>query len=100
MFYILKEMFGNDNFSSIDSEISNNHSANNMGGGIMINDESNVDIKNTTISYNSARTGGGIGAFGYVSLRDVEIINNEAVSISGNINEEIILIKWEIEKIS
>ena len=29
-----------------------------------------------------------------------KIINNEAVSISGNINEEIILIKWEIEKIS
>ena len=29
-----------------------------------------------------------------------KIINNEAVSISGNISEDIILIKWEIEKVS
>jgi len=29
-----------------------------------------------------------------------KIINNESVSISGNINEEIISIKWEIERVS
>jgi len=29
-----------------------------------------------------------------------KIINNESVSISGNINKEIILIKWEIERVS
>jgi len=29
-----------------------------------------------------------------------KIINNESVSISGNISEEIILIKWEIERVS
>ncbi len=29
-----------------------------------------------------------------------KIINNESISISGNINEEIISIKWEIERIS
>ena len=29
-----------------------------------------------------------------------KIINNEAVSISGTINEEIISIKWEIERVS
>ena len=29
-----------------------------------------------------------------------KIINNESVSISGNINKEIILIKWEIERIN
>jgi len=28
-----------------------------------------------------------------------KIINNESVSISGNINEEIILIKWNIERV-
>ena len=29
-----------------------------------------------------------------------KIINNESVSISGNISEEIISIKWEIERVS
>ena len=29
-----------------------------------------------------------------------KIINNESVSISGNINEEVISIKWEIERVS
>ena len=29
-----------------------------------------------------------------------KIINNESVSISGNINKEIVLIKWEIERVS
>ena len=29
-----------------------------------------------------------------------KIINNESVSISGNIDKEIVLIKWEIEKVS
>jgi len=29
-----------------------------------------------------------------------KIINNESISISGNISEEIILIKWEIERVS
>ena len=29
-----------------------------------------------------------------------KIINNESVSISGNINDEIISIKWEIERVS
>ena len=29
-----------------------------------------------------------------------KIINNETVSISGNISEEIILVKWEIEKVN
>ena len=29
-----------------------------------------------------------------------KIINNESIFISGNINEEIILIKWEIERVS
>ena len=29
-----------------------------------------------------------------------KIINNESVSISGNINEEIISIKWEIERVN
>ena len=28
-----------------------------------------------------------------------KIINNESVSISGNINEEIILVKWDIERV-
>ena len=28
-----------------------------------------------------------------------KIINNESVSISGNINKEIILIKWKIERV-
>ena len=28
-----------------------------------------------------------------------KIINNETVSISGNINEETILIKWNIERV-
>ena len=29
-----------------------------------------------------------------------KIINNESVSISGNINKEVILIKWQIEKVN
>jgi len=29
-----------------------------------------------------------------------KIINNESVSISGNISEEIISIKWEIERVN
>ena len=29
-----------------------------------------------------------------------KIINNETASISGNINEEIVLINWEIERVS
>ena len=29
-----------------------------------------------------------------------KIINNESVSISGNIDKEVVLIKWEIEKVS
>ena len=29
-----------------------------------------------------------------------KIINNESVSISGSINEETILIEWEIERVS
>ena len=29
-----------------------------------------------------------------------KIINNETVSISGNINKEIILINWEIERVN
>ena len=29
-----------------------------------------------------------------------KIINNESVSISGNISEEIISIKWEIKRVS
>ena len=29
-----------------------------------------------------------------------KIINNESIAISGNINEDFISIKWEIEKVS
>ena len=29
-----------------------------------------------------------------------KIMNNESVSISGNISDEVILIKWEIERVS
>ena len=29
-----------------------------------------------------------------------KIINNESVSISGNINKEIVSIKWEIERVN
>jgi len=29
-----------------------------------------------------------------------KIINNESISISGNISEEIISIKWEIKRVS
>ena len=29
-----------------------------------------------------------------------KIINNESISISGNIDEEIISIKWDIERVS
>jgi len=29
-----------------------------------------------------------------------KILNNESVSISGNINKEIVSIKWEIERVN
>ncbi len=29
-----------------------------------------------------------------------KIINNESVSISGNINKDVVLIEWEIERVN
>ncbi|WP_282036673.1 sugar-binding protein [Saccharicrinis aurantiacus] len=68
------------NYTVIQNSAANGSGQSVKGGGIYLNRESTVDIKNSTIQYNSATdVGGGIYNEGLLNLDSVNIIGNTTI---------------------
>lgn len=69
------------NLVLLNSVIRNNNAE--RGGGLCMNNASNAIIKNTVFESNSADIGGGIFSYSDLDLRQVEFINNSAMTGGG-----------------
>jgi CSLREA domain-containing protein len=70
---------------SAENVLIENSTASQVGGGVLVDKTGGVDLKRVTIQHNVALVGGGVNVLGNVSMTNVTVVGNNAVTEAGGV---------------